>query len=523
MAIEIGTIVGAPLVTGDTNNGFGTHYNKLGIGGWKSVATLMDRDLISLERRELGNEVKVLEDGKTYELVGGLDNGSWVEIIQGGGATGATGPMGPAGPSGASASIANFVPYNGALYDVNLPTKLIIGGYTSSVPSSLNIKGRLQLINNASSLYIGVDSGRFETTGTFNIGIGYTSLFKNASGRRHTAIGEETLYNNKSGYDCIAIGYRSQVGDTNYGFGNNSQNNISLGNYALYSVGNGKRNIGIGHNSGYTNVVGDNNVSIGDNTMYANILGENNVVIGSGAVRQATAVFRSVVIGQGAVATSGGANDCVAIGYMSSYKSNAFRSVIIGYQASYNATEGNSNLVIKTGIGSFDTGILTGTDNTLLGRVSGLNATASNVVIIADGIGNRTIEKLENEALKSPIQTNTLIDNDLTGKALITKEYLNNNVDAVKVKYVELLTGTYDIDMTWDNSTIVIMGNCTLNFISDSLPKLSFNFITEVGANVTFTKTTPKIWAFGTPNIVSEKSYGNITINSDGQKIYIGV
>lgn len=85
MALEIGTIVGAPLVTGDTNNEFGTHYTKLGIGGWRAVETLADRDAISIERREVGMEVKVLEDEKTYELKQPLTNEDWVEVIVSGG------------------------------------------------------------------------------------------------------------------------------------------------------------------------------------------------------------------------------------------------------------------------------------------------------------------------------------------------------------------------------------------------------------------------------------------------------
>lgn len=80
MSQSIGTIVGAPIVPGDTLDNYPTHYNSLGKGGFKIVMEISDRDLIPSERREEGMEVKVINGGLRFELVGGITNSDWVAI-----------------------------------------------------------------------------------------------------------------------------------------------------------------------------------------------------------------------------------------------------------------------------------------------------------------------------------------------------------------------------------------------------------------------------------------------------------
>lgn len=81
MAQNTGTIVGAPIVTPDSLDNFPTAYNKDIQGGWKVVQTVFDRDAIPIERREKGMEVKVIAEGKTFELNEPLTNLDWIEVV----------------------------------------------------------------------------------------------------------------------------------------------------------------------------------------------------------------------------------------------------------------------------------------------------------------------------------------------------------------------------------------------------------------------------------------------------------
>lgn len=57
-----GTNVSAPIVPFDTNDRFGTHDAKYGIGGYRSVPTIYDRDAIPEERLAQGMRVRVTND-----------------------------------------------------------------------------------------------------------------------------------------------------------------------------------------------------------------------------------------------------------------------------------------------------------------------------------------------------------------------------------------------------------------------------------------------------------------------------
>jgi hypothetical protein len=63
------------ISTTDPSDTYATHVSVLGQGGHHEVATISERNLITLERTKIGMKVFVLEDGRTYELNGSL---SWV-------------------------------------------------------------------------------------------------------------------------------------------------------------------------------------------------------------------------------------------------------------------------------------------------------------------------------------------------------------------------------------------------------------------------------------------------------------
>ena len=65
----------APTSTLDT---YATHKAKFGQGGYRSVQTIEERDLIEQDRREDGMIAYVISENKEYKLIGGILNNHWV-------------------------------------------------------------------------------------------------------------------------------------------------------------------------------------------------------------------------------------------------------------------------------------------------------------------------------------------------------------------------------------------------------------------------------------------------------------
>jgi hypothetical protein len=82
-AIPGGIRVTSFIAPSDSTDDYGTHDEQYGIGGYRSVSTLEDRDTIPLKRRKLGMLVNVLEEGKVYQLKHSLDNNGWDIFIAG--------------------------------------------------------------------------------------------------------------------------------------------------------------------------------------------------------------------------------------------------------------------------------------------------------------------------------------------------------------------------------------------------------------------------------------------------------
>lgn len=78
-----GTQVGAPLIPGSPQDTYPTHYAALGHGGWRSVASVAERDLIPAGRRGLGMQVRCIAEDMTFELKDGLLNVNWKPVKKG--------------------------------------------------------------------------------------------------------------------------------------------------------------------------------------------------------------------------------------------------------------------------------------------------------------------------------------------------------------------------------------------------------------------------------------------------------
>lgn len=91
-----GTLIIAPIVPPTTDDRYGTHYAKYGVGGYRTVSDIIERDNIPTERRENLMLVSVESTNKIYQLSGSLTNSGWIEFSVGSSSTGSVGSSGVA-------------------------------------------------------------------------------------------------------------------------------------------------------------------------------------------------------------------------------------------------------------------------------------------------------------------------------------------------------------------------------------------------------------------------------------------
>jgi hypothetical protein len=85
MAIIPGSVPISGFVTPtDDSDVYPSHSEEWGRGGYRTVATLADRDAITTGRRLEGMLVNVIATGIVYQLVGGITNTDWTEFTAGG-------------------------------------------------------------------------------------------------------------------------------------------------------------------------------------------------------------------------------------------------------------------------------------------------------------------------------------------------------------------------------------------------------------------------------------------------------
>ncbi|AZA83578.1 hypothetical protein C1637_14995 [Chryseobacterium lactis] len=187
---------------------------------------------------------------------------------------------------------------------------------------------------NTTNTIFGVNSLTANTIGLNNTAVGVNNLISNTTGSMNTAIGSDVLSSNKSGIQNTGYGYRALYSNLD------GNNNVANGYFSLFSAKSTIGNVGIGASSIRELVSGDENIGIGGDT------------------------FRKLPGGRGNTAIGGSA------GYSLNTVNNY--NTFIGFRAAAGLVSGKSNTIIGA-------------------NVSGLPASLSNNVIIADGDGNRRI------------------------------------------------------------------------------------------------------------------------------------
>lgn len=179
------------------------------------------------------------------------------------------------------------------------------------------------------------------TTGVGNTGIGWYSLFANASANYNTGVGAAALIFNTTGEQNTATGlaalFNNTIGSANTAFGSlalfsniDGVLNTAIGAGALYdNVGGpfpGSFNTAVGgsalaHNTGgdntaagaqalQNNTAGSDNTAIGLSALAANTTGNHNVALGSFAGSQQTTGTYNIYIGVGVDGVAGENSTC---------------------------------------------------------------------------------------------------------------------------------------------------------------------------------------------------------------------
>ncbi len=224
--------------------------------------------------------------------------------------------------------------------------------------------------NNASNLFIGLDAGLSQTSGTNLTAFGANALRANTTGNNNTAIGLNALYSNTIGHSNTALGtstlQTSSEGSGNTAVGHNALlrnttgwNNVAMGVNAMQNVTTGNRNVGMGDNVLTNTTTGSFNVAVGSSTGSAITTGTSNTLVGYEVGRTMDTGSQNVMVGMYSGINSG----------------NISRATLVGLSA---GTNGSDNM---TAIG-FGAGQQSGVGGVYLGYSAGQAETGDNKLYI---------------------------------------------------------------------------------------------------------------------------------------------
>lgn len=157
------------------------------------------------------------------------------------------------------------------------------------------------------------------------------------------------------------------------------------------------------------------------------------IAIGYSAMREFTAssspsTYNHAIGSSALKKLLGGHSNNVFGGLALSELTNGNVNTAVGHNAGKTITTGSNNTFIGSGSGN---GLTTANGNTIIGNVSNTiigSTTATNQVIIAQsGTANKIVFRTKDTGETTvPLQTNALIEADVTGKSVVTKEYINS-------------------------------------------------------------------------------------------------
>lgn len=200
--------------------------------------------------------------------------------------------------------------------------------------------------------FIGFEAGKMNKDGDYNIFIGHQAGLNNLGpsggvggsyGSFNCYLGYQTGYANEHGCNNTLIGYSS-------GWNNRSDNNTFIGSLSGINNTSGYSNTFLGTESGQRNTTGNYNVLVGRLAGTNVREGSNNTCVGTGAGANIRSGNQNIIIGIDAMgenlfAGDGTGSENIMIGYKAGYTAhNCSSNVFIGNQAGMNET--GSNLLI---------------------------------------------------------------------------------------------------------------------------------------------------------------------------------
>ena len=225
--------------------------------------------------------------------------------------------------------------------------------------------------------YVGTGSGRYNTTGVNNTGIGYSALVSNTTGYNNSAVGTSALFNNTTGASNCAFGVNSMAANTT------GLNNTVMGTGSLGSNTTGNYNSGVGANILSSNSTGSNNSAFGYSVLVLNSTGSNNSAVGYSALYNNTTGTNNNAFGVNAL----------------QYNTTGSSNLSFGQGSTRYNTTGSNNIVVGVGAGTFladgSTTLTIVNNSTYVGystRASADNVTNETVIgYAAVGSGSNTI------------------------------------------------------------------------------------------------------------------------------------
>lgn len=191
---------------------------------------------------------------------------------------------------------------------------------------------------------IGYESMYKNTSGMENLSAGTMSLEMNKSGSYNTALGAYAMSDNTTGSENTVVGNSTMElnidGSSNTAMGASALQNkvhgsedVAIGVLALDEESNGNSNTGVGYGA-LLNTLGSNNTALGDNAGYSLSSGNYNSAVGESTLSSSTSNSGSFITAMGYYAGS------------SPYGSAKSNCIYLGAEAGANADTGNYKLYI---------------------------------------------------------------------------------------------------------------------------------------------------------------------------------
>jgi uncharacterized protein (TIGR02145 family) len=201
--------------------------------------------------------------------------------------------------------------------------------------------GRIEVLNTGNSVFIGnAAGGNDDFTNNENVAIGDSALFSNGEGEYNTAVGYQSLFTNSSGF-----------------------RNTAVGHMALKSNTTGKYNAAVGDNALQNNTSGEDNIAIGQAALWKNSTGMGNIAFGYSNNFNTVGGF-NFSAGFYAMATNESGSHNVAIGQQALYYNKGNNNIGLGSSVLFSNTTGEYNIALGSNAQNTNT---TGSYNTTIG------------------------------------------------------------------------------------------------------------------------------------------------------------